>query len=52
MTEPSPPCDEHFLAAVGMQQHQVGPRLHRHRLRDVGAEPLVHLVARRGRRRT
>ena len=37
--------DQHFLAAVGVQQHQVGPRLHRHRLRKIGVEPLVDLVA-------
>ena len=28
--------DQHFLAAVGMQQHQVGARVHQGRMGDLG----------------
>jgi hypothetical protein len=37
--------DEEFFRAVGMQQHQVGARLHRDGLREVGVIPLMNLIS-------
>ena len=37
-------ANEHFLRPIRMQQHQIRPRLHEHRPRDLGIEFLVRMI--------